>query len=89
MSFNNIQPAEGPFIIGAGPVRLAMWYPNGEDHGAQWIMANPIGPGALEVSHFTKERRVRPQNGVEIVYSVTVTNVGEDTLFNIQGGGNV
>ncbi|MBC7705494.1 MAG: hypothetical protein H7274_16305 [Rhodoferax sp.] len=89
MAFNNIQPAEGPFIIGKGPVRLFIQYPNGDDYGAQWIMANPIGPGALEVSNFAKERRVRVQNGIEVFYWVTVTNIGEDTLFNIQGGGNV
>jgi hypothetical protein len=56
---------------------------------AQWIMANPIGPGALEVSNFAKERRVRVPNGIEVFCWVTVTNIGEDTLFNIQGGGNV
>jgi hypothetical protein len=89
MAFNDIQPTEGPFIIGAGPVRLSIRYPNGDDHGAQWIMANPIGPGALEVSNFAKERRVRVPNGIEVFYWVTVTNIGEDTLFNIQGGGNV
>lgn len=89
MAFNDIQPVEGPFIIGQGPVRLSLRYPNGEDHGAQWIMANPIGPGALEVSNFAKERRVGGRNSFEVVYWVTVTNIGEDTLFNVQGGGNV
>lgn len=89
MAFNDIQPSEGPFIIGEGPVRLGIIYPNGEDLGAQWIMANPIGPGFLEVSNFAKEKRIRPRNGVDVFYWVTVTNVGEDTLFNVQGGGNV
>lgn len=89
MAFNNVQPSDGPFSIGSEPVRVWLTLGNSEDFGAQWIMANPIGPGSLEVSNFTKEKRIRVPNALDVIYWVTVNNDGEDTLFNIQGGGNV
>ena len=51
MAFNNIQNG-GPFSLSVGEsIGVNISY-GGADHGAQWIMANPIGrsPGALEVS---------------------------------------
>jgi hypothetical protein len=53
-------------------------------------MADPIGPGALSVTNFTKERQIVVPNQLNVVYRATVTNVGPgDALFSLQGGGNV
>ncbi|MBA5872999.1 MAG: hypothetical protein GDA66_00410 [Nitrospira sp. CR1.2] len=67
----------------------------GHDFGDQWIMADGVGisPVRLMVSEHTKEKkpiRLRPGSPSPIVYSVTVTNIGEELAhFTIQGGGNV
>ena len=67
----------------------------GHDHGAQWIMADPIGidPAVLLVKDHTKEhkpRRQRPDPEPIVVYSVTVVNIGSETAhFSLTGGGNV
>ena len=67
----------------------------GHDHGAQWIMADPIGidPAMLLVKDHTKQhkpRRARPGTEPIVVYSVTVVNIGGETAhFSLQGGGNV
>ncbi len=77
----------GPYSIGAG--QSGRWWVSwGPDHGAQWIMANPNGPGNLQVDNFAKEKRIRVPNALDTVYWVTVTNLGEDTVFSLQGGGN-
>ena len=67
----------------------------GEDFGAQWIMADGVGinPVRLMVTEHTKEKkpiRLHPGSSSPIVYSVTVTNIGNEIAhFSIQGGGNV
>ena len=67
----------------------------GEDFGAQWIMADGVGinPVRLMVSEHTKEKKAlrrRPGPSGPVVYSVTVTNIGEELAhFTVQGGGNV
>jgi len=52
-----------------------------------------INPVRLMVSEHTKEKkplRQHPGSPSPIVYSVTVTNIGEELAhFTIQGGGNV
>lgn len=74
-------------------INEAEW--GGEDYGAQWIMADGIGinPVRLMVTDHTKEKkpiRWHPGSPSPIVYSVTVTNIGEEVAhFSIQGGGNV
>jgi len=59
MSFDGLQPASGPFWLGAGQsIGITIWYGNlGDDHDAQWIMAHPIAgqpPTELRVSDFSK-----------------------------------
>jgi hypothetical protein len=60
MAFNDLIPASGPFTLGPGQsMRLVVWFGNpGDDHGAQWIMAHPIGngqpPAELVVSDASK-----------------------------------
>jgi hypothetical protein len=72
MSFNKLQPSTGPFFLPAGapPMRIWVWFGSGgpgqqmgDDHGAQWIMADPNDkakvlalPASLTVSEFTKVR---------------------------------
>jgi len=86
MSFANV----GSFALSSGAsLRIWMSY-DGQDAGAQWIMADPIGPGSLMVSEATKERQIQVPDQLRTVYWTTVTNVGSDiSLFSITGGGNV
>jgi hypothetical protein len=90
MAFNNVQGLGGPFVLGSG-VSVGVWISWGsDDHGTQWIMADPIGPGRLTVTGMTKEKRIAVPNRLLVVYSTTVTNTGPDfSLFSLQGGGNV
>ena len=100
MAFNNV----GEFWLAPGEswrVHIARgslvnepeW--GGQDFGAQWIMADGIGidPVRLMVTEHTKEKkpiRVHAGSPSPIVYSVTVTNIGERVAhFSLQGGGNV
>ena len=88
MAFNNIG---GPFTLDAG-ASTGVWIArtDGADMGAQWIMADPIGPGKLTVTGMTKERQIKVPNQLVVVYSTTVTNTGNDfSIFYLQGGGNV
>lgn len=90
MAFNHLVPAEGPFILSNGnQIGINLTYPNFEDKGAQWIMADPIGPGQFTVTDMTKERRIAVPNQLHVVYGVTVKCTGNDGLFSVQGGGNV
>jgi hypothetical protein len=67
----------------------------GFDHGAQWIMADPIGidPARLMVTAQIKEHRPRrghPGPEPLVLYWATIKNIGsEDAHFSLQGGGNV
>jgi len=89
MAFNGVRPADGPFVLSDGE-SVGVWIFFDGDRGAQWIMADPIGPGKLTVSGMTKERQIQVPNRLKVVYSTTVTNTGSDfALFTIQGGGNV
>jgi hypothetical protein len=87
--FNGI----GKIAIASGAsVRLGVVFPNGEDRGAQAIMANPINPigrSALEVSNLTKVKfTVANANIFRTEYWVTVKNVGgSDDVFDLSGGG--
>ncbi|MBX3234911.1 MAG: hypothetical protein KF814_02055 [Nitrospiraceae bacterium] len=100
MAFNQV----GDFWLAPGQsirVHLALgglvneveW--GGQDFGAQWIMADGVGinPVRLMVTEHTKEKkplRLHPGSPNPIVYSVTVTNIGEELAhFTLQGGGNV
>ena len=71
MGFNHLQPSTGPFSLAAGqPMRIWFWFGSGgpgqeagDDHGAQWGMADPVTvaqtlslPASLMVSEFTKVR---------------------------------
>ncbi|WP_322750968.1 MULTISPECIES: hypothetical protein [unclassified Frankia] len=94
MAFNGLQPASGPFFLAPGAsVRLNMWYGNqGDDHGAQWIMAHPLSgeaPTELIVSDHSKildyaigcveengSPRACPGQDPYYRYGVTVTNRG-------------
>lgn len=99
MAFNNVQPPEGPFSLSVGDsVGVSIFYGNpGQDRGAQWIMANPIGrsPGALEVSGFVKRRQFLGGRDTAVTYEATVTCIDDGgsgyglTLFDLSGGGNV
>jgi hypothetical protein len=88
MAFNNIH--NPGFVLSAG-ASIGVWITlSGGDNGAQWIMADPIGPGALTVTGMTKERKIQVPNQLVVVYSTTVTNTGNDfSIFTLQGGGNV
>jgi len=90
MGFNGVGSADGPYVLDAGEsVGIGIAYDDG-DHGAQWIMADPIGPGKLTVSGMSKERKIVVPNRLKVVYSTTVKNTGYDyALFTVQGGGNV
>jgi hypothetical protein len=109
MAFNKLQPASGPFYLGARQsMDILIWrgasdMQEGKDHGAQWIMADPVDEGfpvTLQVNNFckmlrfkyaTSETDVEPFSGPYINYRVTVTNVGfvDACHFTVQGGGNV
>ena len=73
MGFNHLQPSSGPFLLGPGEsMGITMWHggggrgqQGGDDHGAQWIMADPVDinvnvpdsfPSTLQVNDFTKIR---------------------------------
>jgi hypothetical protein len=74
MGFNQLQPPSGPFSLAPGAsTRIWVWYGSGgpgqqmgDDHGAQWIMADCVDvdaavpllslPASLVVSDFTKVR---------------------------------
>lgn len=91
MAFNDVTPSEGPFALDSGN-QLRVWIVrnHGEDFGAQWIQAHPIGPGFLQVSELAKEHRVEVPNRLITVYWATVTNIGPDfSIFSLSGGGNV
>ena len=92
MSFNHLQPPDGPFILGPdGSMRVWVRFGNpGEDQGAQWIMADPIGLGSLTVDGFTKEKRIiGPHGRTDVRYWATVTNNDPvPVLFTLTGGGN-
>ena len=100
MAFNNV----GDFWLAPGAsTRISIKFGQiagepewgGQDMGAQWIMAAPIGinPATLLVKDHTKQhkpRRAHPGEEAIVVYSVTVVNIGgEHAHFSIQGGGNV
>jgi hypothetical protein len=100
MAFNNV----GDLWLAPGQqIRLELKFGQidgepewgGHDHGAQWIMAHPIGinPAELLVKDHTKQnkpRRGRPGEEAIVVYLVTVVNLGnEDAHFSLQGGGCV
>ncbi|RZF24564.1 hypothetical protein EVC45_38180 [Paraburkholderia sp. UYCP14C] len=92
MAFNNVGGPSGKFSLASGS-QVGAWISWGtEDLGAQWIMADPVGPGKFTVSEMTKEKTITVPNSLSVTYSTTVTNVGDDifaVLFTIQGGGNV
>jgi len=89
--FNNLG---GPIMLSEGSSIGVSVSWGTADHFAVWIMANPIGPGIfggssfLQVSGFAKEKHVQPPNTLVTVYHATVTNGGDTTLFNLEGGGN-
>jgi hypothetical protein len=89
MAFNHIG---SPVALGAGspPITVGVHWDDGDgDRGAQWIMADPIGPGTLAVNNFVKERRIVVPNKLHVFYWATVTNIGaDDALFTLHGGGN-
>lgn len=93
MSFNQLQPPGGPFLLGPD-ASMRVWVRlggnPGQDHGATWIMADPIGLGSLTVDGFTKEKRIiGPHGRTDILYWATVTNNDPvPVLFTVQGGGN-
>lgn len=99
MAFNNIQPPGGPISLSVGnSIGVSIHYGDpGQDHGAQWIMANPIGrsPGALEVSGFVKRRQLLERETTSVTYEATVTCIDDGgsgygfSLFDLSGGGNV
>ena len=97
MAFNNL----GDFWLGPGEsTRISLAFDlftdepewGGHDHGAQWIMADPISiaPATLLVKDHTKEhkpRRGQPGEPI-VVYTVTVVNIGNESAhFSLQGGG--
>ena len=89
MAFNNVHPPDGPFVLAPG-ASVSIWISFDQDQGAQWMMADPIGPGQLTVTGMTKERKIVVPNRLVVVYSTTVTNTGRDfSIFSMQGGGNV
>ena len=105
MSFNNLTPANGPFFLARGAsMRIWVKFGNGDDHGAQSIMAHPIADGnsptELVVSDLSKVLGYNigqiTENGAPhyhyedpfYYYQVTVTNRGGDSFFSVQGGGN-
>lgn len=88
MAFNGL----GDFSLSDGSSMGVVVFFNGgaTDLGAQWIMADPRGPGVLQVTNFTKERRFVPPNQLRTFYWAVVTNTGLGVaLFSLQGGGNV
>jgi hypothetical protein len=90
MAFNNLVPVDGPFVLSSGnQIGVNVTYPNFADMGAQWIMADPIGPGRFTVTDMSKERRIAVPNLLQVVYSATVKCTGTDGLFSVQGGGNI
>ena len=98
MAWNNV----GDHFLGPGEaIRLEIgWDDPGEpefggaDHGAQWIMADPISidPADLIVrdhAKLHKPRRNHPGDPL-VAYAVTIVNNGPETAhFSLQGGGNV
>ena len=102
MAFNKIGPPI--FIWNSQSLRVGIIWGSGDDHGAQWIMADPetnaqSGWGKLKVNDFTKVRdpiyRVSFDDspsgfvGTAVSYEVTVTNdAGYAQWFTLQGGGN-
>jgi hypothetical protein len=91
MAFNGVMPSEGPFVLESGDaVRVWVSRNGGEDFGAQWIQAHPIGPGFLQVTDFAKEHRIEIPNRLITVYWATVTNIGSAfSIFSLSGGGNI
>ena len=97
MAFNGLQPASGPFSLTVGnQLRVWVTLDDASDNGAQWIMADPIGPGSLQVDSFAKSRTVNADGrSFSITYWCTVTALDDGgsglgvTLFSVQGGGNV
>lgn len=91
MAFNNVGPV---FIWGSSRLRLKLTHGYGEDHGAQWIMADPSDWGALGVTDFAKRRDpVFHFDGSErtwwVTYEFTVVNYQSYAqYFTVQGGGN-
>ena len=85
MSFNNI----GPIIMGEETV-TGVWLTlnEGQDFGAQWIMADPIGPGAFTVLNTGKEKKIKVPNQLTVVYWATIQRNGETNMFFLHGGGN-
>ena len=92
------------YIYPGQSMGIELWFgEQGDDRGAQWIMAHPVGAGegptgALEVSGLTKylyftEEEFGPGSLVTYLgpyyrYGVTVTNTGNYAVyFLLQGGG--
>lgn len=83
MGFRNL----GNFTINAGEsFRVDFWtWPNGEDHGAQYFSAHPLGPDAMLI--ISEQSKVMDANG-EFFYGFRVTNAGpNDVQFTVEGGG--
>ncbi len=97
MAFNGIQPSSGPFSmsVGSPSMRIRLRWPDGSDHGAIWIQANPTGPGTVQTGDFTKKRIINPDGqSFRVEYFCTVSATDDAgsgfgvVLFNLDGGGN-
>jgi len=109
MSFNKVRPPSGPFSLAPGAsTRIWIWYGSGgpgqemgDDHGAQWIMADPVdvnenapvnAPGVLTVSEFTKVRDFwsgyDPERN-EYILDFTRTVVRYEVTVTNNGGNDV
>lgn len=96
MGFNGLQPSSGPYSLSVGnQTQIWISWPDGSDHGAQWIEANPVGPGSLQVDQFIKSRTISPDGqSFSVTYLCNVTAIDDGgsglgvTLFNLDGGGN-
>jgi len=83
--------------VGDPPKLILLRFNGGKnDQGAQWMQANPVGPGTVHTGDFAKARTINPDGqSFTVTYSCTVIATDDGgsglgvVLFNIDGGGNV
>jgi hypothetical protein len=101
MGFNGVIPSNGvPFNISPGHSTRVWISQDGEDQGAQWIMASPIGMGSLASDSQTKTVTYPPDYGgaadeynqpLYVTYWCTVycySGAPDSCAFGLDGGGN-
>ncbi len=92
MAFKGLLNGSIPYYLPAGEsMQVSIFYEDG-DHGAQWIMAEPIPSHTPGVNPYLNSGTfaVEVDGGPSPLfrYYATIKNPGRSTSFSLSGGGN-